>query len=357
MSTAPAVIVTGVSGDLGCRLLPQLSGFDVIGVDIRPPENVSLRRFEPFDFSTEAACGQMVDLLRETAAPAVVHLAFVVDPVKTGVLDAERMWQSNVAGLARVMEAISVVNRYGGSVSKFIYPSSVAVYGPETEYLVSEEHPLQARSLPYALHKQECEQVIRYRQDWMTGCRTYVLRPHIFAGATVQNYMIGALRGTPTGTSKRAQRMRAAGERLPALLPWGKQYVEKKLQFVHVDDVARLVAHLLRREAERDPQLTALNVAGRGEPMTIAQCTQLAGTKVRRVPTQRIARMIVQKLWDWKISAVPPEALPYLLGSYTMDTSRLRAFLGSDYERIIQFTVEEALRDSVGQSAASAAAG
>jgi hypothetical protein len=35
-----------------------------------------------------------------------------------------------------------------------------------------------------------------------------------------------------------------------------------------------------------------------------------------------------------------------MTGSYTMDTSRLRSFLGGDYEEVIQFTIEEALEDS-----------
>ncbi len=150
--------------------------------------------------------------------------------------------------------------------------------------------------------------------------------------------------------------MRAAGKRLPALLPWGKQYLETKLQFVHVDDVARLIAYLLR-SPNSEEQLTVLNVAGRGEALTLQQCMELAGTRVRRVPTKRIARMIAQKMWDWGISGVPPEALPYMMGSYTMDTSRLRAFLGEEYENIIQYTVEEALRDSVQANAALASAG
>ncbi|ABF41248.1 NAD-dependent epimerase/dehydratase [Candidatus Koribacter versatilis Ellin345] len=356
MSTRPAVIVTGVAGNLGRRLLLQLGDFDVTGVDVRAPEGASLGRFEQMDLGTESASTQLIDLLRATGATTVVHLAFIVDPLRSGVLDEQHMWQVNVAGTARVMEAISVVNRYGGAVSKFIYPSSVAVYGPETDDLVDENSPLKARSLPYALHKQECEEVVRYRQEWMTGCRTYMLRPHIFAGATVENYMIGTLRGTFFGNGKRAARMKDEGKRLPALLPWGKQYLEKKIQFAHVDDVARLIAHLLRRPPDNDPQLTVLNVAGRGEPLTIQQCTQIAGTKIRRVPSQRIARIIAQKMWDWGISGAPPEALPYMMGSYTMNTSRLKAFLGAEYENVIQFTVEGALRDSVQANAESASA-
>ena len=60
------------------------------------------------------------------------------------------MWQTNVAGTARVMEAISVVNRTGGHVRQFIFPSSVSAYGPETPGPVKEDFPLRAHTLPYA---------------------------------------------------------------------------------------------------------------------------------------------------------------------------------------------------------------
>jgi UDP-glucose 4-epimerase len=353
MSTRP-VIVTGVAGNLGRRLLLQLQDYDVIGVDVRPPENVALTRFEQMDFGTETSCDQLIELLRDSGAGAVVHLACVLDPLQAGVLDAERMWQINVAGTARVMEAISVVNRHGGRVGKFIFPSSVAAYGPETPPLVKEDHPLAAHTLPYAIHKKLSDEVVCYRQDWMGDCRTYMLRSHIFAGATVQNYMVGALRGTPSGKSAKAQRMRERGKRLPLMLPWGKQYLEKRLQFVHVDDMARLIAHLLGRGAASDLPLTILNVAGRGEPLTIAQCAEMANTKIRRAPSRAICGMILRKLWDWGISGIPPEALPYMIGSYTMDTSRLERFLGAEYEQVIQHTVEEALRDCFAESSAAA---
>lgn len=353
MSTRP-VIVTGVAGNLGRRLLLQLHDYDVIGVDVRPPEEVSLARFEQMDFGTEASCDQMLELIRASGAGAVVHLAFVLDPLQAGVLDEDRMWQINVAGTARVMEAISVANRFGGRVSKFVFPSSVAAYGPDLPPLVREDHPLEAHTLPYAVHKKLSDEVVSYRQDWMGDCRTYMLRPHIFTGTTVQNYMVGALRGTPTGKNAKAQRMRDQGKRLPLMLPWGKNYLEKRLQFVHIDDVARLILHLLRRDAPSDAPLTILNVAGRGEPLTIAQCAQMANAKIRRVPSRAIYAMVLRKLWDWGISGIPPEALPYMVGSYTMDTSRLQRFLGAEYERVIQHTVEEALRECFAENVAEA---
>src|ERR1700683_3922629 len=153
-----SVLVTGVSGNLGTRLLPYLSKLRVVAGDLRPPDESSLVRFEQMDLGREASCLQLIDLLRATDVQSVIHLAFVLDPQQTGVLNVERMWQINVAGTARVMEAISVVNRTGGKIRQFIYPSSVAAYGPETPGAVKEDAPLRAHTLTYAIHKRECDE-------------------------------------------------------------------------------------------------------------------------------------------------------------------------------------------------------
>src|SRR5215472_12111320 len=342
MQENSTILITGVGGNLGTRLVPMLEKFRVIGVDLNSPDFLAPIEFHAVDLGREASCRTLTQLLRQTGAHAVVHLAFVVDPQRTGVLDVERMWQINVAGTGRVMEAISVVNRTGGRIRQFIFPSSVSAYGPETPGPVKEDFPLLAHTLPYAIHKRESDEVVRYRAESLGDCRTYILRPHIFTGATMQNYLVGALRGTPLGKSPRAARMRAANERLPILLPRGKKYEEKRFQFVHVDDMARLLLYLLHRPAN-DPPITILNVAAHGEPLTVMQCVEIAKANVRRVPGRWMYRSILKTMWKRGISAIPPEAMPYMLGSYTMDTTRLQQFLGSDYPLIMRYSVEDAL--------------
>src|ERR1035438_9119374 len=99
----PVVVVTGVSGNLGSRLLPLLGSYSVIGVDVSPPRTDSELQFESLDLGQESSTRTLYELLRDTHAYAVVHLAFVIDPVRTGVVDVERMWQINVSGKARGM--------------------------------------------------------------------------------------------------------------------------------------------------------------------------------------------------------------------------------------------------------------
>src|SRR5436305_12498487 len=153
-----AVLVTGISGNLGSRVLLQLSSFRVVGVDLYAPIAApGLWRFESMDLGDEASCDQLIRILREENIRSVVHLAFVIDPLRTGILDVDRMWQVNVAGTARVMEAITEVNRHGGAVDTFIFPSRVSAYGPETPYPVKEDYPLGAHTLPYAIHKHDTD--------------------------------------------------------------------------------------------------------------------------------------------------------------------------------------------------------
>jgi nucleoside-diphosphate-sugar epimerase len=342
----PTVVVTGVSGNLGLRLLPLLGDFSVIGIDMVPPKTEAPIRFVRMDLGVEDSCRSLYNLFKETRPFSVAHLAFVIDPQRTGVLDVDRMWHINVAGTARVMEAITEANRNEDSgIRQFIFPSSVSAYGPDLPGPVTEEFALKAHTLPYAIHKKESDLVVQQRAPALRGCSAYILRPHIFAGASVENYLMGAFRGSPNGKGKRAAQMRKQGKRLPCMLPYGQRYLENQLQFVHVDDMARLLAWILQREPEAR-RLTILNVAGRGEPLPFARCLEMAHAKLVRVPGQWAMRIVLEFLWKTGISAIPPEAVPYMSGQYTMNTDRLKKFLGDDYEKIMRYTVADAFLDS-----------
>jgi nucleoside-diphosphate-sugar epimerase len=345
-SAKPVVVVTGIAGNLGSRLLPLLRDYSVIGVDIKPPQTSFPLQFEQLDLGDEGSTRSLYNLMRETQPVSVVHLAFVIDQVRSGVLDTERMWQINVAGTARVMEAVTEHNRTADSgIKQFVFPSSVSVYGPNLPQPATEESAMAAHTLPYAMHKRQCDEVVQQRSSALRGCSVYILRPHIFAGASVENYLLGAFRGTPNGTGPRAEKMRQEGKRLPCMLPRGQEYLDHKIQFVHVDDIARLIAHMLKRNPEQQ-RLTILNVAGRGEALTFGQCIEMSKSKLIRVPGKWVMQLVLSYLWRRQISAIPPEALPYMSSEYIMNTARLQNFLGSDYAKVIRYTIADAFADS-----------
>jgi hypothetical protein len=117
--------------------------------------------------------------------------------------------------------------------------------------------------------------------------------------------------------------------------------------------MARLISYLLQRSPEVK-RLTVLNVAGRGEPLTFGRCVEMAQAKLLRVPGRWTMQMVLQFLWAQHISAIPPEALPYMTSEYIMNTDRLRNFLGSEYEHIIRHTIAEAFADCFRSVASSA---
>ena len=345
-SKKPALLVTGVSGSLGRRLLPLLDDFHVIGLDIFPPQGASSPiEFEKVDLGQESSCSRMVAILRETHAVGVAHLAFVLDPVRNGILDRDRMWRINVAGTARVLEAVAEANRMGAKVEKLIHLSSVSVYGPNLRRPARENDELKAHTLTYAVHKKEAELAVQARVQALVGCDVYILRPHIFAGAAVENYMIDCVRGTAYGPGRIGKALARRHAKLPIILPMGREYLEHKLQFAHVDDVARLIAWLLRRPKASDP-LTIVNVAGRGDALSVSQCADIIGTPVRRLPSVALCRSLINAMWSMGATSIPPDSFPYLIGSYILDTSKLSSLLAGDYETVIQHTNETALADS-----------
>lgn len=345
-SRKPALLVTGVSGSLGQRLLPLLDAFHVLGVDISPPQETSAQiEFERIDLGQESSCGRMAAILRDNHAVGVVHLAFVLDPLRTGILDRDRMWRINVAGTARVLEAIAEANRMGANVEKLIHLSSVSVYGPNLKRPARENDELKAHTLTYAVHKKEAELAVQGRVQSLGGCDVYILRPHIFAGASVHNYMIDCIRGSAYGPGRLGRMLARRKSKLPIILPMGRQYLEHKLQFAHVDDVARLITWLLSRAKAPDP-LTILNVASRGDSLSVAQCADIIHTPIRRLPTVAVCRALINTMWNLGVTSIPPDSFPYLIGGYTLDISKLHALLGGDHEKVIRYTNETALAHS-----------
>jgi nucleoside-diphosphate-sugar epimerase len=251
-----------------------------------------------------------------------------------------------------VLEAVTEANREWPMVEKFIFMSSVSAYGPALSTPATEETPLAAHTYMYGVHKMEADRVVQQRAPALRGCSVYILRPHIFAGASIDNYFMEAFRGIPGGSSKRAARMREQGKRLPCMLPSGNKYLQNRVQFVHIDDVARLVAFILNKNEPEGRRLTILNVAGCGGPMTYEQCVRLANAKLTCVPTEKLFALVLRLLWLMKLSTIPPDVAPYMTSDMVMDTSRLGEFLGSDYGKVLRFPIADAFADCFRQAEA-----
>ena len=168
---------------------------------------------------------------------------------------------------------------------------------------------LGGHTLPYAIHKREADRLVQARAVASPPRARPTSCGRIFSPAHHGQLSGRRISGTPNGTGSYAARLRGRQRRLPIVLPLGRRYLENRIQFVHIDDVARLIAHLLRRQ-QADPRLTVLNVAGRGEPLTFRDCISISGNRLLRVPTRTAFAAVLRLLWKLGISAFPPRPRP-----------------------------------------------
>jgi UDP-glucose 4-epimerase len=338
------VLVTGISGNLGQRLAPLLEGYEVISADLYPPPaGVRAGEFHPVDLSTAGGRETLARVVQESSVEAVLHLAFVVDQVRSGILNRERMRQTNVEGTRSLLEAVAEANRSGTHVRLVVYLSSVSAYGTGQPTGIREDAPLQGHTLPYAVDKRETDLLCQQSFPRLGGAALYILRPHIYAGAGVQNWLIDGVCGRASGRGWAARWARRNGWHIPVALPHGAN-AENRIQLVHAGDVARLLAWTLVHF--RSGALEIFNVAGDGT-LSLAECAQLSRTPTVRAGGERTVRLLLRVMYALGVSAVPAEALPYYLGPPTMDTSRLRAALGADWETVMRFSTRAALEESL----------
>ncbi len=60
-----SVLITGVAGNLASRLLLQMTGTRVVGVDLHAPaSDAGIARFESVDLGDEACCAQSIRTMR-----------------------------------------------------------------------------------------------------------------------------------------------------------------------------------------------------------------------------------------------------------------------------------------------------
>jgi len=135
-------LVTGLSGNVGRRLAACLKDRPLVAVDLFPPDvDHPQVEFHRLDLSQSDATLRLQALLVEKNVRQVVHLAFVLDPMRTGAVDRRRQWEINVQGTRHLLDAIEAANHDRPRVEFLLYLSSVTSYGPNLPGPVSEDFP------------------------------------------------------------------------------------------------------------------------------------------------------------------------------------------------------------------------
>ena len=277
-------VITGGSGYIGSRLVEFLlrrpDTEAIVLADVRPPRFPHPRvRFARSDVRDRAG---LEALLRQERPDALVHLAFILNPIR----DEALMYDVDVNGTHNALEAATAAG-----TEHVLVTSSTTAYGawPDNPEPLHEEDPVRGMpDFPYAQHKTEADRVCqlwaaRHPERTMT-----IVRPCIVLGPNVDNYISRTWQSAP-------------------FLPVFRGESSQPVQFVHENDLAEAVGLLLvGRHAG------AFNVTGDGT-MTWAETARMAGLKVRTVPW-KLWHRVATAMWAARVPGVeaPPGNLAFL---------------------------------------------
>ena len=276
------VLVTGATGPFGrgvCRRLIA-TGHDVTAMARRRPQT-------PLDGMSFTE-GDVRDAKAVTDAmagcDAVVHLAWVVAPLKTE--DATK--EINLGGTRNVLDAMAATG-----CPRLVFSSSVLAYGavPGHPPLLAEHDERRPQSEHfYAAHKKMAEDMIT-----RSGVDAVLVRAGIIAGRDVDNTIFRFF----------------SSPALPVPDP------ERRQQFVHTDDVARFTA-----EAVSHVRTGPVNITGVGS-LTMRDIAAIIERPLVTVP-ERVLRTAIGAAWKLGVSELAPSEIGGLLYMPIVDTTSLR---------------------------------
>jgi UDP-glucose 4-epimerase len=300
------VLVTGVAGYWGGRTASQLlaqPGLHVIGLDEEPPEE----EVKGLDFIQASIHNPLlVDLLKQEAVEAVVHLAFT-----ESIRPSETAFDVNVMGTMKLLGACAEAG-----VRKVVVKSSTLVYGAQSgnSAFLREDAPLQgSKGYGYIRDLVEieafCNGFLRQSPDTLMT----VLR---FA------HIVGPRTDTPMTRFLREEE---------ALVLLG---FDPMIQVIHEDDVVGALVHAVIHDVPG-----VFNVAA-DRAMPLWRVMGLAG---------KLAAPVLHWLAYTSVSLLGPRYAPidldYLRYPCVGDLHRMRTAL----KFVPQYTAEEALREFASQ--------
>ena len=305
----PVVAVTGASGYIGSRLLHELEADEdvarVVAIDTKPLpvpfHNVASERLD--------VTHPLNDVFREHRVNTVVHLAFILRPGRNS-RDEEKVREANLMSMRNVLKACRVAG-----VSNFVYLSSHTIYGAHKDNpvpITEEAPPRPTQGFQYACDKAMCEEVVHEFSAENPDVSVTVLRSCVVMGPGADNYVTRAFFK-------------------PILL--GVRGYDPPLQFVHEDDMARLLHTLIMQ-----PCPGVFNVAADG----VVHYTRLANLSQRTLVflPSAIAYPLTQIAWNVGIQKDSPAVgLDFIRYPIVLSTGKLKSETGVRFV----FTSEEAL--------------
>lgn len=307
---APAVVVTGISGNLGRTLTKLLHTRErIIGLDRRPfvgkPKDLEM-------YEIDLRKKRAEEVFRKNEVRAVIHMGIMHDPR----MSEEEHHSFNVVGTTRILECCA---KYG--VKKVVVLSSANVYGPspDNSNFLTEDAPLMAASRFSGVRDLIEVDMLAHSFFWKhPTIQTVILRPVHIVGPTIKN--------APSNYLRLRHPVSLAG-------------FDPMLQLIHVEDAARAMIEALR------PELRGVyNVTGPGEVPLSAVFRELDRTVVP-LPSV-VARSMVSLLFKYRLASFPAPELDHIQYVCAVD--------GARWQREVswkpKYTMRETIRSVLGEA-------
>jgi len=296
--------VTGAGGSLGRALVAQLvaEGWSVAGLVRRERDAEALRQLKATPVMGDLRDTSSLARLM-SGAQVVFHLAaWMGKPAKGELAHA-----INVEGTRQVVQAAAAAQ-----VKRVVLASSIAVYGPVRDGVITEERAPWPVGDLYGDSKGQGERVARDEADGL-GLELVILRPTMIYGPASPSWTV-----LPFETIQRG---------LPIIIGDGNDLLDA----VYVDDVANALV-LAGRVPEAAGE--SFNISGAAVTWNdfMGAYAKMAGAKLRRVPAPlawsgaRAAAALTRPLLGRPV--VIPEMLGVMTSRATFPHDKARRLLG-----------------------------
>lgn len=152
------ILITGAMGQLGSELTTTLRaryGNDqVIGTDIRRPEETSELLSGPFEILNVLDAKAMGELVKKEKVDTIIHLAALLSA--TAEKNPLLAWNINMGGLVNALEVAREFN------TQFFTPSSIGAFGPTTPKKDTPQDTIQRPTTIYGVTKVSGELLCDY---------------------------------------------------------------------------------------------------------------------------------------------------------------------------------------------------
>jgi nucleoside-diphosphate-sugar epimerase len=275
------VLVTGAAGSLGRRVVERLSpGWPVVALDRSPCSLLAPGvQHHTLDLALASAQAQLRALAEQAAA--IVHLAWLPGGANNLTLTRNLLGALGSSGPGQL-----------------VHLSSATVYGawPDNPVPLTEDvKPRPNPEFSYAVQKRAAEALVERWSILHSGTKVALLRPVCTVGAA----------GQPLS------RALASPRRPPLSSP------ARMVQFLHLDDLAEAVAHVLAAQLEG-----TYNVAP-----DAGVSEEIAGEVAAGSASLPAPARAVLAAWDWRSSrlGLPPGAEAYVEHPWVVSPDKLQA--------------------------------